>query len=69
VDLLLSQPGTSANTQDQYGRTPLWWAAVGGSDATVKLLLSKYGCDSKLVDNFGRTPLFMAARKCHHGVV
>ena len=53
---------------DNYGQTPLSWAARDGHEAIVKLLLEK-GADIKAKDNNGQTPLSWAAEKGHEAVV
>jgi ankyrin repeat protein len=75
VDLLLAALGNlneidvKADSKDNYGRTPLSWAAANGHEANVQLLLntSKVEADSK--DNSGRTPLSWAALNGHEAVV
>jgi ankyrin repeat protein len=40
-------------SKDNYGRTPLWWAAKNRNEAVVKLLVEK---DAESNDNnYGRT--------------
>ncbi|KAJ4265303.1 hypothetical protein NW762_004588 [Fusarium torreyae] len=56
------------DSQDQEGRTPLWYAAEGGHDDIVKLLLG-YGANAKLEDCQNRTPLALAAMLEHKTVV
>jgi ankyrin repeat protein len=70
VKLLLETGKANADSTDFAGRTPLWWAAVGGHEAVVKLLLEtgKANADSK--DSYdGRTPLSWAAEGGHETVV
>jgi ankyrin repeat protein len=55
VELLLSH-GADVHAADEYGRTPLHWAACVTDPDTVELLLS-HGADVHAVDNEGRTPL------------
>ncbi|KAG7124922.1 Ankyrin repeat domain-containing protein 50 like [Verticillium longisporum] len=53
--------GTNANASDhEYQRTPLYWAVLGGHDATVQLLLS-HGANSNTPEPAGgKTPLLVA---------
>ncbi|KAH6701346.1 heterokaryon incompatibility protein-domain-containing protein, partial [Leptodontidium sp. MPI-SDFR-AT-0119] len=56
--------------KNQYGLTPLSWAAGNGYDAVVKLLLAKDSVDPDLKDSqYGRTPLSWAAENGHEAVV
>jgi ankyrin repeat protein len=41
VELLVERDDVEADSKDEYGRTPLSWAAVGGHEAVVKLLRLK----------------------------
>jgi ankyrin repeat protein len=52
--------GANPNIADQYGRTPLYYAAVSGNKEIVKILLD-YHADPNRADNDGRTPLHDAA--------
>lgn len=47
---------------DNYGRTPLWHAAVGGSCSTILLLLD-FGAQINLGDDWGLTALHAACRE------
>jgi ankyrin repeat protein len=66
---LLCKEGASLNIADQYGQTPLSWAACNGHEAIVKLLLAtgKAEIDSK--DKNGRTPLSWAEENGYEAVV
>ncbi|KAG0135462.1 ankyrin repeat-containing domain protein [Tuber indicum] len=53
-----------------YGRTPLWWAALGGHEGVVKMLLDRGDVNPDQADtSYGRTPLSLAASRGHEGVV
>jgi Ankyrin repeats (3 copies)/Ankyrin repeats (many copies) len=69
VWLLLEHKGVDASSQDNHGRTPLWWAAEGGHEAVVRLLLEREGVDTNSQDNDGRAPLSRAAYNGHEAVV
>ncbi|KAH8649012.1 ankyrin repeat-containing domain protein, partial [Ilyonectria robusta] len=56
------------DTRDDYGRTPLSWAAEGGHEAVVRLLLEK-GAAIEARDRYGWTPLSLAAGGGHMAVV
>jgi len=45
------------------GRTPLWWAAVGGHEGVAKMLLERNGVNPDTADIYKETPLAMAALK------
>ncbi|OAP55707.1 hypothetical protein AYL99_09859 [Fonsecaea erecta] len=67
---LLYERGASLNTADEYGRTPLSWAAGNGHETVVKLLLETGKVDLDSRDNeYGRTPLSRAAGNGHETVV
>jgi ankyrin repeat protein len=57
-----------SDTKDDYGQTPLSWAAENGHEAVVKLLVEK-GAELESKDYFGRTPLLWAAENGHEAVV
>jgi ankyrin repeat protein len=41
VRLLLAKKGVDLDSKDEYGQTPLWWAARNGHEVVVKLLQSR----------------------------
>ncbi|KAF9775200.1 hypothetical protein IL306_006718 [Fusarium sp. DS 682] len=51
---------------DNYGRTPLWHAAVGGSCSTISLLID-FGAQINLGDDWGITALHAACREGQEG--
>lgn len=58
---LLIEHGKDINAKDEWGLTPLLWAAQHGRTATCKLLLD-HGADINVADEYGKTPLHMAAQ-------
>ena len=54
---LLLEKGAELESKDEYGRTPLSWAAENGHEAVVKLLLEK-GAELESKDNR------MVGRRC-----
>ncbi|KAL8296144.1 hypothetical protein RB600_001571 [Gaeumannomyces tritici] len=69
VKLLLDTGKVDADSKDNNGRTPLWWAAADGHEAVVKLLLATGKVDVDSKDKYGRTPLSWAAANGHEAVV
>jgi ankyrin repeat protein len=65
---LLLEKGADLEAKDEFGRTPLSWAAEEGHEGVVKLLLEK-GADLEAKDEFGQTPLSRAAESGHEAVV
>jgi Ankyrin repeats (3 copies) len=66
---LESSSGTSVDSKDDYGRTPLLLAAQGGHNTVVELLLTSDSVNPDSEDDGGRTPLSWAAEKGHDTVV
>ncbi|KAH7370403.1 hypothetical protein BKA65DRAFT_522158 [Rhexocercosporidium sp. MPI-PUGE-AT-0058] len=62
------QLGTDINTKDEYGRTPLLYAAERGYESVVKELLEK-GVDPDSEDYTSRTPLWYAAEGGHEAAL
>ncbi|KAH0541245.1 hypothetical protein FGG08_004250 [Glutinoglossum americanum] len=67
--LLLKCQSVTADSKDDYGRTPLSWAARNGHEAVVRLLAEREDVDTDSKDVFGLTPLSWAATKGHESVV
>jgi ankyrin repeat protein len=78
---LLLDRGAAVDARDEWGRTPLHWAASTGYIKAVELLLDR-GADINAKDNdglgsgtgswrqgYGRTPLHYAAYQCEPDVV
>ena len=64
----LHKNGHHLDSKDNYGQTPLSWAAENGHEAVVTLLLEK-GAELESKDNYGQTPLLWATRNGHMAVV
>jgi hypothetical protein len=60
--------GANPDHRDEYGRTPLSWAATGGWPESVQFLLEQ-PIDKDVKDELGRTPLSWAAEGGHAAVV
>ena len=59
--------GSDVNAKNDYGVTPLHYAAIGHKEI-AELLISK-GADVNAKDNWGRTPLIYAGVKGHKEIV
>ena len=68
---LFEEPNLLVETdaRDQYGRTPLLYAAGGGHEAVVRVLLARGDVEADARDIDGRTPLLYAAGGGHEAVV
>jgi hypothetical protein len=60
--------GANVNKEDNYGITPLHWAADSGKKDIVKLLLNA-GANVNAANSYGSTPLYRAATNGHKEVV
>lgn len=60
--------GADVNCRDNYGLTPLIWAAIQGHEEVVRLLLERGG-DVEAKNNNGDTALLWASVMGHKGVV
>ncbi|PUU72383.1 ankyrin repeat-containing domain protein, partial [Tuber borchii] len=56
------------DSSDEYGRTPLSYAAGSGHEGVVKMLLERADVSPNSPDKYGRTPLSHAAKSGHEGV-
>jgi ankyrin repeat protein len=65
----LVKNGQYPDLKDNFGRTPLLWAAEKGHKVVVKLLLEN-GAELETKDeNYSQTPLSLAAEEGHEAVV
>jgi len=62
VSVLIGTAGVDLNMADNYGWSPLWWAAYKGNTQSVRVLLSakERGLDLNQKDTYGKTPLKIA---------
>ena len=65
VSVLIGTAGVDLNMADNFGRSPLWWAAYYGRTQSVRVLLSakERGLDLNQKADTGRTPLKIAREK------
>lgn len=64
VELLLRNPRVNANVEDDNGRTPFFYATMGGRNAVLQLLLfHRVAVNTK--DRYNSTPLFVTVRNGH----
>jgi ankyrin repeat protein len=68
VKLFLGHTDVNAESKDNYGRTPLSWAAKGRNEGVIKLLLGFASVDAYSRDNSGRTPRSYANERGNRGV-
>jgi hypothetical protein len=59
MDILMNHRPMTADTRDDFGWTPLHWAAECGMQDSIELLMSKQ-FDIDIADHYGRTPLIVA---------
>ena len=69
MGVLFGRKYVNLDRPDDYGQTPLWWAAKNGHDRVVKLLLEREDVNPNRPDNNGRIPLSVAAKNGDDGVV
>jgi hypothetical protein len=53
VRLLVERDDVEADSKDENGRTPLWWAAERGHEAVVRLLVERDDVEADLKDENG----------------
>ena len=63
------EDGALVDSRDQYGRSPLLYAAKNGHGAVVRLLLARDDVKVNSMDRNGMTPLSIAALNGHDAVV
>ena len=65
----LLENGAEPDSRDQYGITPLSYAASNGEDTLVEMLLARRDVQLNSRDDYGETPLAKAVIHRHTGVV
>ncbi|KAH7116583.1 hypothetical protein B0J13DRAFT_459072, partial [Dactylonectria estremocensis] len=65
----VKQSNVDIDSKDEWGRTPLSWAAGNGHEAIVRLLLDSDRVEIDSKDEWGRTPLWWAAALEHDAIV
>lgn len=65
----LIRNGCPSDCKNEYGRTPLSYAAEHGHEGVVKLLMTRNNVDINSKNKYGRTPLLIAASNGQEGVV
>ncbi|OBT65133.1 hypothetical protein VE03_04735 [Pseudogymnoascus sp. 23342-1-I1] len=68
---LLIGPGeiNGADVKDDFGRTPLSWAALHRQEEAVMLLVERADVNADSKDKYGRTPLSRTAERGHASIV
>lgn len=69
TEVLTFYSGIDLNSQDNFGQTPLSWAARNGRKRTTQLLLGDDGVDPDMKDYNDQTPLSWAAQRGHDQVI
>ena len=69
LSVLLGRKYINPDRPDNYGETPISWAARNGQDGVVQLLLEQEDAIPDRPDYGGQTPLSWAAVNGHDGVV
>jgi hypothetical protein len=69
IKLLSENPKVNPDAKDEYGQTPLSWAASKGHEAVVQELLATGKVDPDVEDRSRSTPLLKAASEGHEAVV
>jgi ankyrin repeat protein len=69
VRLRLNAGDIDPNEPDEYGRTPLWWAAWYGRSEIAELLLANKNLNMNACDGNGQAPVYAAASRGHEEIV
>lgn len=67
MDILVNYRPLTADARDEFGWTPLHWAAERGKQDSIELLMAKQ-FDIDIADHCGRTPLIVALINGHEKV-